>query len=346
MTERPSEPLRPGPCHCRRRRGPPPAHAPVRRSTRRSSCPARMPPTPPSEPTAWPQTSAMAGPRTRPGRRSSGRRGLGGRSGAVFASGMAAISAALAVLPAGGALVAPRDALQHRPARSSARSRPRAREVRRVDVLDTAAVVAALDGAGAIWLESPTNPLMEVADLPRDHAAPASAGSSSCATTPSPLPCSSGRSPSAPTSSSTRRRSTSPGTPTCSSGHVTRSDRRRGPNPWYAALLRPPHPARRDRRASRGLAGAARHTHPACALQARVRERRRARPAARRPPRRDPGALPRVGGHARHRGASASARMPSGWQPRAKCGWGRRASGGRVAHRATPALSGRVAARP
>ena len=36
-----------------------------------------------------------------------------------------------------------------------------------MDVADTEAVLAAADGADLVWLESPTNPMMEVADLPR-----------------------------------------------------------------------------------------------------------------------------------------------------------------------------------
>jgi cystathionine gamma-synthase len=38
--------------------------------------------------------------------------------------------------------------------------------VRRVDISDTAAVTAALQGADLLWAESPTNPMLEVADLP------------------------------------------------------------------------------------------------------------------------------------------------------------------------------------
>jgi len=38
--------------------------------------------------------------------------------------------------------------------------------VRHVEIADTASVVAALDGADVLWLESPTNPTLEVADLP------------------------------------------------------------------------------------------------------------------------------------------------------------------------------------
>lgn len=47
--------------------------------------------------------------------------------------------------------------------------------LRRVDPADTASVVAALDGASLVWLETVTNPLLEVADLqaiiPAAHAA-------------------------------------------------------------------------------------------------------------------------------------------------------------------------------
>ena len=41
-----------------------------------------------------------------------------------------------------------------------------AAEVRYVDVADTAQVLAALPGSTLLWLESPTNPALEVADLP------------------------------------------------------------------------------------------------------------------------------------------------------------------------------------
>lgn len=38
-------------------------------------------------------------------------------------------------------------------------------EVRSVDITDTPAVVAALDGADVLWIETPTNPTLEIADL-------------------------------------------------------------------------------------------------------------------------------------------------------------------------------------
>jgi cystathionine gamma-synthase len=41
-----------------------------------------------------------------------------------------------------------------------------AAEVRYVDVADTAQVLAALPGTTLLWLESPTNPALEVADMP------------------------------------------------------------------------------------------------------------------------------------------------------------------------------------
>jgi cystathionine gamma-synthase len=43
--------------------------------------------------------------------------------------------------------------------------------LRRVDIADTAAVIEAIDGADAVWIESPTNPMMEVADIPAISAA-------------------------------------------------------------------------------------------------------------------------------------------------------------------------------
>ena len=49
-------------------------------------------------------------------------------------------------------------------------------EVRAVDIADTAAVLAALPGADVVWMETPTNPTLDVADLPAIGAAAARAG--------------------------------------------------------------------------------------------------------------------------------------------------------------------------
>ena len=100
---------------------------------------------------------------------------LEGGDALVFASGMAAASAALSLVPLGGTVIAAPSvylgvlaALEDRVTAGTARVRP-------VDTSDTAAAVAALDGADLIWLESPSNPLLNVTDLPtvlaaaRDH---------------------------------------------------------------------------------------------------------------------------------------------------------------------------------
>ncbi|MEI2732674.1 MAG: PLP-dependent transferase [Dermatophilaceae bacterium] len=98
----------------------------------------------------------------------------GGRA-LAFASGMAAISAALTLVPAGGAIVAPRAAYNTTTA-ALVDLADHGHELRWVDVADTAEVTAALRGAAALWLESPTNPLMEVADVPAVLAAARASG--------------------------------------------------------------------------------------------------------------------------------------------------------------------------
>jgi cystathionine gamma-synthase len=91
---------------------------------------------------------------------------LEGGEALVLSSGMAAVTAALSLLPHGGTVVAPDAAYNGVVATLGDREAEGSAVVRRVDVADTAAVVAALDGADLLWLESPTNPLLEVADLP------------------------------------------------------------------------------------------------------------------------------------------------------------------------------------
>jgi cystathionine gamma-synthase len=91
---------------------------------------------------------------------------LEGGEALVTASGMAAVTAALSLLPHGGTVVVPDAAYNGVVASLAALEAEGAARVRRVDVTDTAAVVAATEGADLLWLESPTNPLLEVADLP------------------------------------------------------------------------------------------------------------------------------------------------------------------------------------
>nr|NLD39947.1 PLP-dependent transferase [Actinomycetales bacterium] len=85
----------------------------------------------------------------------------------AFSSGMAAISAALtALLPPGGTVVLPRHAYLSTIAMALDLAQKQGVSVVQVDIADTAAVVAELDGAALLWIESPTNPMLEVADLP------------------------------------------------------------------------------------------------------------------------------------------------------------------------------------
>lgn len=84
----------------------------------------------------------------------------------VFSSGMGAANAMLDLVPPGAMVVAPTSAytgVAMRLRESAASGRIR---LRLVDVDDTAAVASACSGAFLLWIESPTNPLLQVADLP------------------------------------------------------------------------------------------------------------------------------------------------------------------------------------
>ena len=94
----------------------------------------------------------------------------------AFSSGMAAIAAVLDLVPAGGRILAPADCY-FGVGELLADARQQGRwAVDRVDLTDTAAVQAAVAGADLLWLETPSNPLLEVADLPALCAAGRRAG--------------------------------------------------------------------------------------------------------------------------------------------------------------------------
>lgn len=93
-----------------------------------------------------------------------------------FASGMAAVSAVAALVPHGGAVVVPRHAYQHTLALLDGGAAAGRFEVRRVDIADADAVEAAMPGAAMVWIESPTNPALEVADVERLAASARAAG--------------------------------------------------------------------------------------------------------------------------------------------------------------------------
>ncbi|MGN6444730.1 trans-sulfuration enzyme family protein [Amnibacterium sp.] len=83
-----------------------------------------------------------------------------------FASGMAAVSAVLDLVPTGGTVVAPRHSYTGTVARLQELEARDAVRAAWVDITDTAAVIAAARGAALVWLESPTNPALELADVP------------------------------------------------------------------------------------------------------------------------------------------------------------------------------------
>ncbi len=90
---------------------------------------------------------------------------LEGGDALVFASGMAAVTAALSLAGHGDVVVAPRAAYNGTVASLLDAERDGRFEVRWVDPTDVDATVTAMDGADLVWLESPSNPLLEVSDL-------------------------------------------------------------------------------------------------------------------------------------------------------------------------------------
>jgi cystathionine gamma-synthase len=84
----------------------------------------------------------------------------------AFASGLAAVATVYDLVGNGQKVVAPRHAYNGSVMQlGDLELRERVKPVL-VDITDTAAVVAACDDASLVWLESPTNPAMEVADIP------------------------------------------------------------------------------------------------------------------------------------------------------------------------------------
>ena len=94
----------------------------------------------------------------------------------AFSSGMAAIAAVLDLVPAGGRIVAPADCYFGVGELLADGQQHGRWAIDRVDLTDTAAVQAAAAGAGLLWLETPSNPLLDIADLPALCAAGRHAG--------------------------------------------------------------------------------------------------------------------------------------------------------------------------
>jgi cystathionine gamma-synthase len=103
--------------------------------------------------------------------------------GLLYASGLAAVSSALSLIPAGGVLVMPTHSYSGTLVMASELAQKEFVELRTVDIADTDAVKAALlpadsgaRPASMLWLESPTNPMLGIADVKALTAAAHEAG--------------------------------------------------------------------------------------------------------------------------------------------------------------------------
>lgn len=102
--------------------------------------------------------------------------GLEAGTAVSFASGMAAVAAVFAQLPAGALVVLPEECYQGVAGLAAEGERKGHWQVRRLRLTDTAAWQQAAGEAQLLWLESPSNPLLEVAEVDRIAAAPRGAG--------------------------------------------------------------------------------------------------------------------------------------------------------------------------
>jgi cystathionine gamma-lyase len=89
---------------------------------------------------------------------------LEGGEAVLFASGMAAVAAVLATPAEGDVLVVPGDGYPGVTSIAVEQLRPRGIEVRVVDT-DEGAIRAALPGASLVWVETPSNPGLDVLDV-------------------------------------------------------------------------------------------------------------------------------------------------------------------------------------
>jgi cystathionine gamma-synthase len=83
-----------------------------------------------------------------------------------YSSGMAAVSAVFSTLPVGAKVVASNQGYSGVMTLLGKLSAANKISATLVSIADTDEVIAALDGADLLWLESPTNPSLDVADLP------------------------------------------------------------------------------------------------------------------------------------------------------------------------------------
>ena len=106
--------------------------------------------------------------------------GLEGGSSVAFASGMAGVAAVFDQLPAGAKVALPEDCYQGVAGLVSAGQRRGRWSARRIAVADTAGWIQACADSDLIWLESPSNPMLIVAELDAICAAPRKQGAVLC----------------------------------------------------------------------------------------------------------------------------------------------------------------------
>jgi cystathionine gamma-synthase len=106
--------------------------------------------------------------------------GLEGGSAVAFASGMAAVAAVLDQLPAHSLIALPEDCYQGVTGLAERGQSQGRWRFDRIRVEDTAAWIRACSEADLIWLESPSNPLLVVADVVAICNAPRKAGALLC----------------------------------------------------------------------------------------------------------------------------------------------------------------------
>ena len=101
---------------------------------------------------------------------------LEGGDARAFSSGIAAATAVFDLVPAKAAVVAPRHSYSGTLTQLRERARRGLIDLRLVDIDDTREVLDAASGAALVWIESPTNPTLEIADIEAISSAAAEAG--------------------------------------------------------------------------------------------------------------------------------------------------------------------------
>ena len=90
---------------------------------------------------------------------------LEGGSAVAFASGIAAATAVLDLVPIGGTIVAPISLYMGLWSQLKERAKDGRANVHFVDQTDVDALLTAAQGADLVWIETPSNPLMQIADI-------------------------------------------------------------------------------------------------------------------------------------------------------------------------------------